>query len=74
MMFLKYIALLDLIPYFSDTIVTDDRIYKTLAFVIGSPQQPPTESQFEDFSAKVYGTEPTMGQTAAICILRLPPW
>ena len=42
------------------------KTFKTLAFVIGSPQQPPTESQFEAFSAKVYGTEPTMGQTAVL--------
>ena len=27
----------------------------TFAFVIGSPQQPPTESQFETFSAKCMG-------------------
>ena len=33
MMFLKYIALLDLTPYFSDTIVTDDRIYKPTMLV-----------------------------------------
>ena len=42
------------------------KTFKTLAFVIGSPQQPPTECQFEAFSAKVYGTEPTMGQTAVL--------
>ena len=42
------------------------KTFKTLAFVIGSPQQPPTESQFEAFSAKVYGAEPTMGQTAVL--------
>ncbi|CAE7458003.1 unnamed protein product [Symbiodinium sp. CCMP2592] len=40
--------------------------FKTLAFAIGSPQQPPTEAQFDDFSVKVYGVAPTMGQTAVL--------
>ncbi|CAE7894239.1 unnamed protein product, partial [Symbiodinium necroappetens] len=42
------------------------KTFKTLAFVIGSPQQPPTETQFEAFSSKVYGADPTMGQTAVL--------
>ncbi|CAE7219633.1 unnamed protein product [Symbiodinium microadriaticum] len=40
--------------------------FKTLAFAIGSPQQPPTEAQFEAFSVRVYGSDPTMGQTAVL--------
>ncbi|CAE7248244.1 unnamed protein product [Symbiodinium sp. CCMP2592] len=40
--------------------------FKTLAFAIGSPQQPPTEAQFDEFSVKVYGVVPTMGQTAIL--------
>ncbi|CAE7825729.1 unnamed protein product [Symbiodinium necroappetens] len=40
--------------------------FKTLAFAIGSPQQPPTEAQFDAFSVRVYGTDPTMGQTAVL--------
>ncbi|CAE7626039.1 NaCP60E [Symbiodinium sp. CCMP2592] len=42
------------------------RCFKTLAFAIGSPQQPPTEAQFDEFSVKVYGAAPTMGQTAIL--------
>ena len=41
------------------------RDFSTLAFTLGTPQKAPTDEQFEDLGAKVYGT-PTIGQLALL--------
>ena len=39
--------------------------FSTLAFTLGTPQKAPTDVQFEELGAKVYGT-PTIGQLALL--------
>lgn len=40
-------------------------VFSTLAFTLGTPHKAPTDEQFEDLGAKVYGTA-TIGQLALL--------
>ena len=40
--------------------------FSALAFTIGTPQTAPTDRQYEELAAKVFGGEVTLGQTSSL--------
>ena len=42
------------------------RCFSGLAFTIGTPQTAPSDRQYDDLAAKVYGADPTLGQVSSL--------
>ena len=44
----------------------DVKCFSALAFTVGTPQSAPSDTQYEDLAAKVFGRAPTLGQISGL--------
>ena len=42
------------------------RCFSALAFTIGTPQTAPSDKQYDELAAKIFGADPTLGQVSSL--------